>query len=1354
MKTLGVLITCAVSSTAMAIPAEQVEFFEKKIRPVLAQHCYECHNSIDKAKGDLALDYKDALLKSDVIVPGKPDESDLILSIRHESGYEKMPSKAPKLDDAVIRDFEQWVRMGAPDPRLTKPTKDELDVKIPWEQLREQRRSWWAFQPVRAHPIPAVSDREWAGNPIDHFVYAQMTSQGLTPQGVASPEVLVRRLHLVLTGLPPQPAVVTAYVRDPTEQAYEALVDSLLSSKAFGERWARHWMDWYRYAESHGSEGDPPIPFANAYRDYLIRALNADVPYDQLLIEHLAGDLLDEPRVNAEQGLNESAIGPAHLRMVPHGFGVTDAYGEQITFTDNQIDVLSKAMLGVTVSCARCHNHKFDPISQNDFYRMYGVMVSNRASTVLVDDNKKLQTNKQAIADLKPQIRNALADFWLSKVDGIGQRLVTDPLFAADPKDLSKEQRQRRQQIASITHPLEAWFALSGAKASDYRRIIDGRRKTHQANRDHTKKVIAEAAFYVDLRDPESFKRWNGTGNGTIGSISPAGTFAVRAEGGQVVEGIYPRGVFSHLISDKHAAVLGSGNFMATGRQTMVRVAGRSAELRVPIRNYPLTHGGLHPASKVSSPTLTWQQGTRKWGYWQTEKVHYELRTSKDIIPRKGNDDRSWFGIAEVYAGNDSPRPQSASLLAWLDDVSKIENRASLIATYQSTLRDVLNRWKAGTLSDQRAEFLDGFVRAGLLPNALDGMSKPVKDLVAKYRALEREIPVPTRAPGVLESEAMDQPFLVRGLYKQESDPVKRQFLEIFSDKSYDGPGTGRLELAKDIVSDANTLKSRVLVNRLWSYVFGRGIVSSTDNFGRLGKKPTHPELLDYLSLDFERDGWSIKQALRKMVTSRTFRSSSQAAKEVRSKDPENALLSHFTPRRLDAEAIYDSVGQIGGRFGRAVYLPVIRNRLNAFMSAFNAPVPTSTVSFRNNTNVPAQSLVMMNGSIVEQAARSWAARVASDGSLPDVTDKITSMYLSAYGREPSKHELSLLLAFMSDAPIDEERYQQLLGERNVVDTAIKDTKATRDRLIAPIRNRLQAEVDQRNAAAEAESESKPVDLKPIARWDFEGDANDAIGGLHGKLLGKASVKDGVLNLDGGCMMTRPLSSTIREKTLEVLVQLDRLNQRSGGAITIQGVDGNQFDSIVFAESIPGMWLAGSDNHRRTIPFRDESEASAVNEPVRIVMTYASNGTIRAYRNGKPYGKPIRKSGLVSFKKGRSQIVFGLRHGTGPGGNRALFGKIHEARLYDRVLTPAEVAAASSGQFKETVSNKMLMAALTDQQKSKLADLDSTINSLDAKREAVSKQIGEMEGSRNIPNQGYYRIAHALLNSKEFIYVH
>lgn len=1335
LKLMSLMLVAMVSATAHGS-----EFFEKKIRPVLVQHCYECHNSLGKKKGDLALDYKAALRaggeSGKVIAPGKPEKSILIWSLRHENDY-KMPSKSPKLDDAVIRDFETWVKMGAPDPRLHKPTKEELARKLPWEKVRQLRSTWWSFQPLDRHAAPKVSDAAWSANPIDQFIFDRMKREGLTPQPEAPREVLVRRLHLILTGLPPTPEVVKAFVDDKSPEAYNQLVDRLLASKAFGERWARHWMDWYRYAESHGSEGDPRIPYVQQYRDYLIRALNDDVPYDQLLREHLAGDLMASPRVNKELGINESAVGPAHLRMVPHGFGVTDAYGEQITFTDNQIDVIGKAMMGVTVSCARCHDHKFDPISQKDFYRFYGMMVSCRASNVLIDTKEKLEKNKTAIAELKQQIRRAFAKQWLAEVNDLPNRL--------------NAKAKQIQELRDARHPLGVWVSLKDAKSNDYQRRIGEYVNAMKKIKDANAKAIAGAAFYVDLRDPANANKWFVSGNSTANRVSPAGSFALQVKGGNAIAAIYPRGIYTHLISDKHGAVFSSANYAIAGKGTHVRVAGSAAQLRAPVRNYPLKHGGLHPADGVKNTRLEWRPTQKKWDYWRGEKVHYELSTSKDTLPNPGKNDRSWFGVTEIFAGERPPQNEGASLVAVCDDPASIKDRDSLLKAYTRTLQAIVRGWSTDKMTDAEAEFLDAFVQTGVLTNQINQLPAPLQKMIARYRELENEIPVPTRAPGVLEAEPVDQPLLVRGLYKNESDPVERQFLEIFSTKPYSKRQSGRLELANDMVGPANTLKTRVLINRLWAYVFGHGIVSSTDNFGRLGKKPTHPELLDYLSLDFENNGWSIKRALRQMVTSRTFRLASQTNATTREKDGQNLYLSHFTPRRLDAEAIHDSISLVGGNTNRAVYLPVIRNRLDPFLAAFNAPVPTSTVSFRTSTNVPAQSLTMMNGALVERSARAWASKIERDSAYPTPQDKIAAMFMRVYARQPSARETQLLMSYLTGKAVVDTRAIEVATKHKDAQGKLTAMKQARAKLVDPVREKLQRELDRKNRNPGA---PKPVDLKPIGRWDFDGDTRDSVGGMHGVIKGKAKVESGTLVLNGGCVFTRPIAKTLRAKTIEVLVQLSRLDQRGGGAITVQTMDGHTFDSVVFGEMHAGQWLAGSNSFRRTNSLDGQVESEAVNRPVRIALVYEANGMIRCYRDGKPYGKAYRKSGLNSYSGGKAQVVFGLRHGTKPGRGRDLYGRIHEARLYDRALSAKEVAATVTGTLRETVTQEKLLAALSSSQKRQLKTHDEQIEQLQQSADKLAQQMNKLNQNTTVQGGGYYGIAHALLNSKEFIYVH
>ena len=374
---LGVLIF----SVQIALPAspDRFDFFEQRIRPTLVNECYECHGA-KKQKGGLRVDFRDGLLKGGdsgpAFVPGDAKKSLLIQSIRHAAPDSKMPKDRPQLPDAVIADFVTWVNQGAVDPRDQRLTASATTLadNVGWAATLKARKDWWSFQPVQKPAVPKVKNAAWSEHPVDRFLLAKMEERGLRPSDAASRESLLRRVTFALTGLPPTADEIDDFRRDVSPGAYEKRVDRLLASPRFGERWARHWMDLVRYCESHGSQGDPELPMAWRYRDYLIRAFNGDVPYDQFVREHIAGDLLANPRLSPAEGLNESMLGPAHLRMVEFGFVPVDALDDQVKVVDNQIDVFSKAFLGLTVSCARCHDHKFDPISQKDFYALYGTV--------------------------------------------------------------------------------------------------------------------------------------------------------------------------------------------------------------------------------------------------------------------------------------------------------------------------------------------------------------------------------------------------------------------------------------------------------------------------------------------------------------------------------------------------------------------------------------------------------------------------------------------------------------------------------------------------------------------------------------------------------------------------------------------------------------------------------------------------------------------------------------------------------------------------------------------------------------------------------------------------------------------
>ncbi len=388
-----------VGQAAPSLTAAQADFFEQRIRPFLANDCYECHGA-KKQKGGLRVDSRDGLLKGGdsgpAVVPGDATASLLIQSIRHAHAEFRMPKDRPKLSDSAIASFVQWVNDGAPDPR-DQPSAPPSTGGADWTSVFRARREWWSFQPLKMSAPPTVQDARWSDQPIDRFILAALERQGIRPASPATPTTWLRRVHFVITGLPPTPEQIEAFLKDTSPGARERVLDGLLASPHYGERWARHWMDLVRFAETYGHEQDFSIPHAWRYRDYLIRAFNADVPYDQFLKEHIAGDLLHPARHHPSAGFNESAIGTGwwYLHQATHS--PVDPYLDEADRIDNQVDVFSKTFLGLTVACARCHDHKFDPISTQDYYSLTAYLRGSRQDIACLDPDGSLEPRAEAL---------------------------------------------------------------------------------------------------------------------------------------------------------------------------------------------------------------------------------------------------------------------------------------------------------------------------------------------------------------------------------------------------------------------------------------------------------------------------------------------------------------------------------------------------------------------------------------------------------------------------------------------------------------------------------------------------------------------------------------------------------------------------------------------------------------------------------------------------------------------------------------------------------------------------------------------------------------------------------------------
>lgn len=1355
---LWALVACiAPSLHAAPLTDAQREFFESRIRPILAQECYECHSEATKAKGGLLLDSREGWRKGGdsgpVIEPGNPAASLLLRSIRHEIDDLKMPKNGAKLDPRILDDFREWIAMGAPDPRDAPPSPDEVAKDTDWTAVSARRAQWWSFQPIANPPVPEVAG---ATHPVDRFIRARLAREGLEPSPPADPRTLERRLAFNLTGLPPIPEESAAFesesIRNP-QSAIRNLTDTYLASPAFGERWARHWMDWIRYADTHGSEGDPAIPHAWRYRDYLVRAFNADVPLDQLIVEHFAGDLLETPRLNRELRLNESALGPGHLRMVFHGFSPTDALDERVRFTDDQINTVTKAFLGLTVSCARCHDHKFDAISQKDYYALFGIFTSTLPATIAVDAPGVLETNRKELAELKEEIRRVIAAHWLAslpKEPGAWQARLKSALGGS-----SATAAFLRDLAGSANDPEN----LARAWSSAANRVKDEAKETTQFETNVKRRW--------DLSDPEESTNWSRYGEG-LASTGPSlpGDFTLSPQG-PVIGRILPSGAYSHLLSTRHRAVLASAPFDLDAEfDLFVRVAGEESSMRYAVQHYPRS-GTIFPVTNLGGGDWRWVK--HDLAYWKGDRLHLELATGGDAPILVNGAERSWFGLREaVLVPKGSPAPpngNSEGLSALIaPDPTVPSDFAAAITRIETVLSGILSAWgNAGTLTNAQAILLDEIVASGGLPNLPDQLPSDLAEFVTRYRALESRIPLPTRAPGVWERPGIDQALFVRGDHKQPAETVPRRFLEAIDPKPYETRGTGRLEFARDLVAEKNPFTARVLVNRVWHHLFGEGLVTTTDNFGRLGEEPSHPELLDHLAWRFRHEmNWSLKALVREIVLSETWRQAGGPSPAAREKDPDNRLLSSFPLRRLEAEAIRDSLLAVSGtldpaRYGepvgggtprRSIYLRVKRNDLDPLLTTFDFPTPASSVGRRDVTNVPAQSLTLLNDPFLMDQAGHFATKVREAHPGADESATIRALFEAALNRPPSETELAGAKEFLGTVSYqhrsDSSRYSLLSAKR-------KETEARLSALIDPVRSRLEAERAAAFAAKQGTKSGKPnaETLRPVAHWDFRTGTNDPVSGLSLTLHGTARIEAGALVVDGeGYASTAPLPFDLREKTLEARVQLAALDQAGGGVISVQSGNGAIFDSIVFAERRKKEWLAGSNGFVRTLDFNGPAETEAAATSVHLLISYAADGTIRCYRNGEPYGEAIRKSDLQVYPKGAGEILFGLRHGTKAGNSRALRARILEGRLYDRELTPEEARTAFAGG-PAPVTRGDLDAALGE---SGVAERQR----LEAEMKALADEAGELAktgANLDLEPRIWRDLAHAIFNLKEFVYV-
>lgn len=1047
IRLVGAGFVFAIAATAD--DAKSIELFEKQVRPVLAAKCYSCHGP-EQQFSSLRVDSREALLKGGnrgpALVPGDATLSLLAKAIRHDGL--KMPVGG-KLADAEIAAIESWISAGAPWPADAAKPSAAAKPGL-YERLRKEH---WAFQPVRDPKPPEIAG---LSSPIDRFISATLAKEGLKLSEPADRATLIRRLSIVTTGLLPTPLEVDLFVHDQAPKAYERLVDRLLASTHFGEQWARHWMDVMRFAETFGNDWNYENKGAWLYRDYLIRAFNQDVPYDQLIREHLAGDLLDKPRMNVQEGINESVIGTASLRLGELGHDDCIRFRQIRTdVVDNQIDTLGKAFQGLTIACARCHDHKLDPIPTSDYYGLYGVLTSSRMVMRDADAPHVNDAAKRRLKELKPLIRAELAKQWMAETSTMPRYLMAanrawkgEAPRAEDLAELSLDRMQAwvtllEKNQAGMEEPLYPWMQIAGADIAG---------QWSKVKADYGEESQKRAAFnkehFIPFGDvaKDGFGGWHADGDALTEGASPSGEFAIAENGSKAVTGVFPAGLYTHALSERLSAALRSPLVPKDKKFVSLQVlGGELGAWRTVLDNCMLSEDYQlidHNAPQwLKVPNRDDQKSLPFYVELVTKEENPRIpdRPGRLKVTQEQMDSPdSYFGItrAVLHDVDETPKDELSQFSGLLDGAAPA-NLNELSARYSATIRRALNRWAEGKATNDDALWISWLLENKLVTNS-DRLSSRLASLVDEYRYTEARIKAPKVFNGIADLDAgYNFPVLPGGDAAHPGRMVPRGFLQLVSgnQEGFKVFGSGRREVADLIASPANPLTARVMANRIWLHVFGRGIVPTADNFGVYGEHPSNPELLDSLAAKFVRDGWSIKKQIRYLLVSQTFQQVSKPSPEAVAADAQDRLLSHYPVHRMEGESIRDAILTVSGRLDpamyggsihpyreepkdyrklhqgpldgdgrRSIYLKVTRHEGSRFLETFDFPNPMVARGNRDSTNVPPQALALMNDPFVLDQAGVWADRLIAQ-KAPTMDARLDSMFRTALGRLPDDAE-------------------------------------------------------------------------------------------------------------------------------------------------------------------------------------------------------------------------------------------------------------------------------------------------------------------------------------------------------------
>jgi Protein of unknown function (DUF1553)/Protein of unknown function (DUF1549)/Planctomycete cytochrome C len=923
LKVPLLLLGAAIVGQAQEDPTE---FFEARVRPVFASNCYSCHTT--SKLGGLELDSRASLLKGGKsgpgFVAGKPAESLLIRAVSQTDARLKMPMGSPKLKDGEIADLAHWIAMGAPWPESKQAVQKGF-------VLTPEKRALWSLQPLHKPIAPLVKETGWAKTPIDRFVLAKLEEQRMKPLGPANRRVLLRRASYDLIGLPPTPEEIEAFEKDTSPDAFAKVVDRLLASPHYGERWGRHWLDVARYTDGDGPE-DKPKPkargargmtfvgygmtrdgYANTwrYRDWVIDAFNQDMPYDLFVKAQIAADLLPgqpDPK-KLLPGLGLFGLGPWYT-------------GDCVVYSDSRaderdarIDVLSKGFLGLTVTCARCHDHKYDPISQKDYYALGGIFFAS-----------------------------GYKEYNLAPADHVALGQKYQAALRAKQGELGEFMEKGAVDVAETLARQTSRYMMAG------RRVLLS-----------TPKLDVAAVALEEKLDPATFQRWLKY----LGTKERQHPFlrewdGLMAKGGNDEEAQRVADQFQKLVLE----------IIAEKRD----VDAANLEMKKHYKPDPNEASVLLPG----------------------DLMQFELFQFKHNLIEKAIDPNRYYVWLDVVQGPPASR---------VDDFGKRKG------IFEYSEEDLLRFFTSARKA--RLESLEA-------------------DLDALRKAAPPDYPY---VMGLGDNpKPINMKINVRGNPNNLGEEVPRGFPAVLAGADRDPlpftKGSGRLELAEAIVS--HPLTARVIANRIWMEHFGRGIVATTTNFGVMGDRPSHPQLLEYLASRVRETNWSMKALHREIMLSSTYQLSYGATEPNATADPDNRLLWRANLRRLDSEELRDSLlfvaGTLDERLGgpgqslnqpgnkkRTVYGRISRSAPNRVLTLFDFPDPNVSLDQRSATNVPQQGLFFMNSDLMWQEAGLVAARLGADEDHA----RIQKAYRLLFGRPATKDEVQDALQFLSAAGKD-----------------------------------------------------------------------------------------------------------------------------------------------------------------------------------------------------------------------------------------------------------------------------------------------------------------------------------------------